>query len=136
MSGARFVYGTTKSRTARSAGARTGVQTSYKIRPETAAQKQQREMANAAFSGYMKRDQNPYSSYGMSAKDVARRAHERMNEGKRWQQEMQKHAGNEQWAAVRARVAAKKAKLKEKREMEIRFARMKAASARMAKQKR
>ena len=93
-------------------------------------------VANAAFSGYMKRDQNPYSAYGMSAKDVARRAHERMNEGKRWQQEMQKHAGNEQWAAVRARVAAKKAALKEKREMEIRFARMKAASARMAKQKR
>ena len=136
MSGARFVYGTTKSRTARSAGARTGVQTSYKIRPETAAQKQQREMANAAYSGYMKRDQNPYSSYGMSAKDVARRAHERMNEGKRWQQEMQKHAGNEQWAAVRARVAAKKAALQKKRQREIDKARDNAYIARITAKKR
>ena len=136
MSGARFVYGTTKSRTARSAGARTGVQTSYKIRPETAAQKQQREMANAAYSGYMKRDQNPYSSYGMSAKDVARRAHERMNEAKRWQQEMQKHAGNEQWAAVRARVAAKKAALQKKRQRAIDKARDNAYIARMTAKKR
>ena len=114
----------------------TGVQTSYKIRPETAAQKQQREMANAAYSGYMKRDQNPYSSYGMSAKDVARRAHERMNEAKRWQQEMQKHAGNEQWAAVRARVAAKKAALQKKRQRAIDKARDNAYIARITAKKR
>ena len=67
----------------------------------------QSTLSNTAAHGYMKREDNPFSMRGIKwdggkgAKIFAERAKARVYEKKRWQQEMQTHAGNEQWAAVR-----------------------------------
>lgn len=103
-----------------------GVQTKYKVKAPSRADLIQSSMATAAYSGAFARERNLYSARSMKPRDIADRAKARVNESKRWQEEMKRHAGNEQWAAVRARVAARKQQLKAKREHEIFMARKKA----------
>ena len=94
----------------------------------------QSTLSNTAAHGYMKREDNPFSMRGIKwdggkgAKIFAERAKARVYEKKRWQQEMQTHAGNEQWAAVRAGVAQKRQQIQAKKQKEIARARTAAAT--------